>query len=363
MERTEICKMREKKILILPGGLHIGGAEKVARDIALYAKPGQYEFHYLVFGTRVGGYEAQLERQGCRVIHCPEPRGHYGRYLRFLLRFFLREQYYAIHAHTMFSCGWAMLAGRLVGVPIRIAHAHSALREEGNWVRRGYEKRMRRLILSCATDLAACSESAGQRLFGLDPWKDRGILLPNGIDNGAFAYEDAQRRAIRERLALEDAFLLGHVGRLDRVKNQIFLLELLPKLLEKQENCRLLLVGDGEDRPMLEARAKVLHLENYVIFAGNTDDPAPFYSAMDVFCFPSLYEGMPLALLEARANGLPCVVSRQVEETGLDLDAPDAWVDAILKARRGGANPGPDIRESMERVYGLYEQNQNPLSH
>ena len=346
---------QKKKVLILPGALSVGGAEKIARDIGLYADPGAFAVHYLVFGENIGAYEEILQARGCRVIHVPPPSRNYGSYVWNLFRLMEREGYHAVHAHTMFSCGWAMGAAKLAGVPVRIAHAHSSLLDGGGWMKRCYEALMRFWILRCATILAACAEPAGKRLFGEKVWAARGLLLPNGIDCRAFTYREEDRRAIRAQYDLEHCLVLGHAGHLTAVKNQQFLLELLDKLLEKQKNCRLLLVGEGEDRPRLEASIRFLGLDGHVILSGNVEDMAPFYSAMDVFCLPSLYEGMPLALLEARANGLPCLVSDRVEAAGLSLEDRDAWIAAVCCARRGPAQPVPDIREAMERVYTLYE--------
>lgn len=355
--------MPKTKVLILPGALVVGGAETVARDIALLSDRERYEFHYLVYGAAVGEYEAALTESGCRIFRVPEPSDNYARYLWQLYRLLRRENYRAVHAHTMFSCGWAMGAAWLAGVPVRITHAHSALLDGGGRVKGCYEAVMRRLILHCATVLAACSEPAGHRLFGRRAWKDRGLLLTNGIDNKAFSFREEHRRAIRSQYGLEGCFVIGHAGRLHPVKNQRFLLDLMPKVLKYKPNARLFLLGDGEDRPLLEEKIQALGHSGHVILAGNVTDVGACYSAMDVFCFPSHYEGMPLALLEARANGLPCLVSDRVEPTGLSLEDPDAWVAAICKASRGEACPGPDIRETMGKVYALYEQDQNFVCH
>lgn len=350
-------------MLILPGALAVGGAEKMARDIALCAEPGKWEFHYLVFGTKVGEYETQLTDAGCSIFHVPLPSENYLVYLFKLIRLMQREEYAIVHAHTMFSCGWAMLAGKIAGVPRRIAHAHSSLRDGGGWGRRCYEFAMGQLILGCATDFAACSPAAGVRLFGRRYWKRRGCLLPNGIHRAAFLFNAENRRRIRREYGLEDCFVIGHAGHFCNVKNQRFLLELLPELLEIRPNAHLLLLGDGEDRAMLENLIRALGISGHVTLAGNVTDVGAYLSAMDVFAFPSLYEGAPLALLEARANGLPCVVSHRVAENGIPLEDAPAWVAEILQARRGDGAAVLDIRAAMERVYGLYEQDQSAVSH
>ena len=344
--------MERKKILILAASLEVGGAEKFCRDVALYAPP-EYEFHYIVFHTETGAYEPALMDRGCKIFHWCAPGRNYGKYLKNLVNLMKTEGYYGVHAHNMFGCGFCLLAGRLAGVPLRIAHAHSELKE-GGFCRRVYESAMAYLICRFATHRLACSEEAGRRLFGVSQWR----TIPNGIHRESFTFSPSDRARIRKKLGLNQAEVIGHVGHLNRVKNQQFLLELLPRL-RKYGDYRLLFLGDGPDREMLNRRIRELNMEEFVILYGNTEEIGPFYSAMDIFCLPSLYEGMPLALLEARCSGLPCFVSENVRyrDAGvkaLPLYDPDAWV-AELSANSGRI-PGqvPDIRETMERIYEIY---------
>jgi len=142
------------------------------------------------------------------------------------------------------------------------------------------------------------------------------------------------------------------------VKNQKFLLELLPEL-RKRGDFRLLLLGGGPDRSRLLEIIKGMKLEEFVIMPGNVEEIWKYYSAMDAFCLPSRYEGMPLALLEARCSGLPCFVSdtvawRDPGTVGLPLGAPGEWVRELSAVR--GRIPGevPDIRQTMGAIYQIY---------
>ena len=345
--------MEPKKILILAASLRVGGAEKFCRDIALCAPPG-YEFHYIVFDKEPGDYEPALRAAGCTIFHDPPPGPHYIKYVCRLTRRMRREGYAAVHAHNMFGCGWAMLAGRLAGVPVRIAHAHSALREGGG-LRRLYEIAMGALIRRSATHWLACSEDAGARLFGVHEW----TTVPNGIRREDFRFSVVDRAEIRRRYGLEGAFVIGHAGHFNRVKNQKFLVSLLPRLRESGD-FRLLLLGDGAEREGIKSDISRLKLEEYVILPGNMEEIGPFYSAMDVFALPSLYEGLPLALLEARSSGLPCVISdtvgfRDDGTCALSLEDGDAWVRELSAVR--GRIPGEvwDIRDTMAAIYAIYE--------
>ncbi|MBR3381728.1 MAG: glycosyltransferase [Clostridia bacterium] len=358
-----------KKVLIIAGALHIGGAEKVCRDIGLFAK-GRCEVHYLVFGDRVGEYEEELTEVGCKVLHTAPPANGHKAYYDYLVRLIRQERYDVIHSHTMFNSGWAMLAARRCGVPVRIAHSHSALEVPMPLYKKCYEALMRRMILKNATVYAACGQKAGERLYGKKAFESKGVLLINGIQTAAFAYDEAARERVRRKHGLEGGFVIGHVGHLADVKNQSFLIKMMPKLLLRRPDARLLMLGEGSDRQMLETLIEQFGLKERVLMTGNVRNVNEYLSAMDVFAFPSLYEGLPLSIVEVQANGLPCIISDRVPKDvfvtdllrTLPLDNADEWVDAICSARRNNSEEycslvrmaGMDVRGFMEKVYSLY---------
>ncbi len=365
-----------KRILIIAAALKVGGAEKVARDICLRSDPKIYEYHYVVFGGAVGDYEREIVEHGGKVFHLDSPAKSYRRYMKALKTLMEEYRYHAVHAHTMFNCGWAMLAAKRAGVPVRVAHAHSALDTGSRLDKKLYETAMRLMILKNATDLVACGEKAGIRLFGETAYREKGKLILNGVDVRAFGYNAEKRAEIRRQLGWEDAFLVGHVGHLAGVKNQSFLLELMPGILERRPNARLIMLGEGDDRPMLEDKIQDLGIDNKVLMPGNVTNVADYLSAMDVFVFPSLYEGMPLSVLEVQANGLPCVISTGVPKDVFltDLihplslaDNKKDWIDRILSVQR--ENPqdyasqlkktGFDLSGAMNKIYDIYEGTKN----
>lgn len=359
-----------KRILQIAASLHIGGAEKVARDIGFYDDPPRYEIHYIVFGDEVGDYEQELIEHGCKIYHWKSPSESYPAYISALMDLMRTNQYYAVHAHTMFNIGWAMLAARLCGVPVRVAHAHSALNNGKSIKKHIYEEIMRQLILLNATDLVACGNAAGIRLYGKSAYEKRGICILNGIDITEFSYNPKARSDIRGALNLKDSYVVGHVGHLERVKNQSFLIRMMPELLKRKPNTKLLLLGEGEDRPMLERMIREYGLTEHVIMTGNVRNVPDFLSAMDVFAFPSLFEGMPLSIIEVQANGLPCVLSTDVPQdvylTDLihpfPLDCTDDWINQICSLKRENSSQyarllkeaGVDKEHSMKAIMELY---------
>ena len=366
--------MEKIKVLIVPSKLIIGGAEKVAADIGLYADPQKYIIHYVVFGDDVGAYEPELEAHGCKIFHLPQPADSYRAYMKNLKKLIRTYHYDVIHAHTMFNIGWAMLAGKLYGVPVRVSHAHSALEEHRSIKVRLYEAAMRFLILNCATDYIACGVKAGERLYGRKAFKKKGTLILNGIDTQSFAFDEQRRNTFRKELGLDDKFIIGHAGHLAEVKNQSFLLSLMPEILKRQPQAYLLLLGEGEDRSALGQRIHELHLEDHVRMTGNVRNMPDYLNAMDVFAFPSLYEGMPLSIIEVQSNGLPCVISDKVPKDvfltdllrPLPLNDKSAWVDAICSAKRETPEKyaaqmrqsGFDTDTAMQKVYAIYKKRQ-----
>lgn len=361
-----------KYTLHIAASLDVGGAEKVARDIGLHPDAAGYETHYIVFGDKIGAYEPQLLARGCKVFHVPSPAASYGAFLRTLEELMREYSYTAVHAHTMFNIGMVMWQAKRMGVPVRVAHSHSALDTRSGWKTKAYETVMRRLILSCSTDLVACGEKAGIRLFGQRAYRERAKLILNGIDVPAYRFDQTARDKIRKQHGLDDCFVIGHAGHLAEVKNQKFLLELMPRILERKPNARLLLLGEGPDRPMLEQKIRELDLQNHVIMTGNVMNVAEYLSAMDVFAFPSLYEGTPLSILEVQANGLPCILStgvpRDVYLTDLiqplPLEQREEWIRAICAGVRKDCEQYQeqlrhsdfDAAESIGKIYEIYER-------
>ena len=361
-----------KYILQFPGQLKIGGAEKVSRDIGLFADPAEFEVHYVVFGKQIGEYEQELLDHGCKIFHWPEPSENYPKYLLALRNLMKQHPYSAVHVHTMFNAGWVMPTAKAAGIPIRITHAHSVLSNGIAIKKRAYESVMRRNILTSSTDLIACGNDAGERLFGEKAFQERGQLILNGIDTARYSYHEDSRARIREKYDLNDSFVIGHVGHLAEVKNQSFLIRLVPQILKWKQNAKLLMLGEGEDRPMLERLIRELGLTAHVIMTGNVRNVPDYLSAMDVFAFPSLFEGMPLSIIEVQANGLPCILSTGVPEDvhltdlihPLSLDRLEQWVHAICSAERRAPEryagllreKGFDTHEVMRKFYQIYER-------
>lgn len=228
------------------------------------------------------------------------------------------------------------------GVPIRIAHSHNtALRKSlTRPLKLAIHTWAKERFTQYATDLWACSKDAAEFLFSKKALEQKSFrFIPNGIDICRFRFNPAVRKDIRTDLGLEDKFVVGNVGRLCYQKNQGLLLEIFAEILKRNPNSRLLLVGEGGDKPLLLQRARGLGIAGKVIFYGVTLHTEQLLWAMDVFVLPSRFEGLPVTGVEAQTAGLPCFFSDAVtRECGiLDTarflpitDSPAQWADTIL---------------------------------
>lgn len=259
--------------------------------------------------------------------------------------------YTVVHAHLDCLSGVVLGCAKQHGVPVRIAHAHTTnqMRDFKYPVKDLYK----RIIPRTATDLLACGEDAGRWMFGTAPF----LVLPVAIDTEKFRFDKNMREDMRRTLGItKEELLIGHVGQFRKEKNQTFLLDVLHSLRACGTKSKLLFVGDGEKRAAVQNRAAALGLTPYVLFLGVREDIPALLHAMDVFCMPSLYEGMPLAVLEAQAAGLPCLVSNGVPKDCLQtprarqlpLSAPPSkWAEVIL-AESKVLSAAPPVLQSFD---------------
>jgi len=303
------------RILHVLGKLDYGGVETWLVQVLRHIDRQKYQMDFLVHTTDLGAYDGEVRALGARIIPCLTP-SHPLLYAFNFLRV-LREYgpYDVVHSHVHHYSGYVLMLATKAGVPIRVAHSHSAppSREAFRGLGRlAYLRTMKAMIGIFATRGLAVSAQAGDRLFCKN-WRNnptRWRLQHLGIDLSRFDMH-LDRNSMRKAIGIpSDALVIGHVGRFVVPKNHTFLVEVARDLVGLEPKAMFLLVGDGPLRAEIEAKVKGYAIEKHFIFAGpRRDVPALMKGVMDVFLFPSLYEGLALALLEAQAAGLISVVS------------------------------------------------------
>lgn len=334
------------KVLHVVGGMNKGGTETMLMNIYRKINRDRIQFDFLYFTDEETYYDKEIIELGGEIIRISKIK------LIHILDFISNISqvinsngpYKVVHAHTLFNCGLAVKAAEKSNIDIRISHAHTTLDNENGILRKLYIKIMRNMILKYSTNLLSCSNLAGKYLFGEDIMKSyKYDILPNLISYENIVNVDKDKVYQFKRIngLNNDNLILGNIGTLKEAKNQQFLLDIVYKLKEKNKNVKLLLVGSGPLEENLREKCEKLGIENEVIFTGTRDDIDVILNSMDVFVFPSTFEGLGLVLLEAQAAGLPCVVSEAIQpEADLQLglfsklnldDGAESWANKIIE--------------------------------
>ncbi|WP_240541798.1 glycosyltransferase [Bifidobacterium simiarum] len=352
------------RVLVLDTVMDRGGAETMAMNYLRHMDRRKVTYDFLVNRDYRAAYEDEIESLGGRIYRmCPMYPQYFGRYKREFRRF-LRDhpEYRVIHSNLEERSYFPLRIAAEMGVPVRIAHAHN--RPVGFDAKLVVREYFRLRLPRYVTHMFACGQEAGDWLFGRRR-RARVVQQRNAIDTARYRYDADTAAAVRAEFGVTDpdTLVVEHVGRFFPQKNHDKLIDVFAELHRIRPNSVLWLVGGGEtdDRLKNEIRAKVadLGLTDAVRFLGVRDDVDRIMQGMDVFVLPSLYEGLPVTMIEAQAAGLPCVISDRVpaqcDVTGNVTVVPleesaRRWARAVLERR---AHPAfADRAEGADLVKG-----------
>jgi capsular polysaccharide biosynthesis proteinCps4H len=289
-----------------------GGVESVIMNYYRHLDRSKVQFDFICDedSTRIP-YD-EIKKLGGRVFLVPKYQN-LPKYLKALEKLFKENQYRIVHSNINTLSVFPLYAAKKVGVPIRISHSHSTSNPK-EWKRNLIKNILRPFSKRYATDYFACSELAGRYLFGNKAFDQGEVkIIHNAIDIEKFKFDEVARKKLRKEFGIKDStVVIGHVGRFVQQKNHTFLVDVFNEYYKKNPDSKLLLVGSGPLEDKIKKKVERLSLDNSVLFLGQRDDINKLYSVMDVFCLPSLYEGLPVVGVEAQAAGLPCVFSDKI---------------------------------------------------
>lgn len=328
------------RVLHVLGNTNLGGAESRIMDLYRHIDRSRVQFDFVVHAQEEGFFEKEIKELGGRVFRVPRFRMfNYFSYKRSWKRFFkAHHEFIFVQGHMTSTASIYLPLAKKAGIRTA-AHARSAGVDKG--IKGMLTRFLRRNLAKKADDLFTCSELAAISAYGEKAVRDgKTTFLPNAIDCSAFAFDQKMRDRIRESLSLQDAIVIGHVGRFHYAKNHEYLIRIFAALCEKTDRVQLILLGEGGLMDEARALCKELHVENNVHFLGNHQNIADYYQAMDFFLYPSRYEGMPGTIVEAQASGLPCLMSDTicreviatdlVETMSIELP-PEAWAERVYE--------------------------------
>lgn len=274
------------------------------------------------------------------------------KYMLQLQKIIKDNQYDVVHVHgNSATMTVDLLAAMMAGVKIRIAHSHNS-----ECKHKIIHRILSPLFHFTYTKALACSNDAGEWIFG----KGKFDVLPNGIQVDKYKFSEDIRKQVRKELNLEDKFVIGHVGFMNEQKNHSFLFKIFAEVKKKIPNAHLLCVTGSDVIPDdLKQLMNQLHIEDNITVLFKRNDVNQLLQAMDVFVFPSKWEGLGIAVIEAQAVGLPCIVSSEVPKLAgitsnilfVDLVlSSEKWADKIIEILNG--------LNDKEESYKLVEKSQ-----
>lgn len=328
-----------KVLQILPG-LNRGGLETFVMNIYRTIDRDNIQFDFLT-NDKNGDYSQEIRDLGGHIFYIPPRRNGIGAFLKNLKEFFLNHsgEYNAVHYHESSLTSIEVLYfAKKSRVPVRIIHSHSSsiMGSKLHLLTHLFGKLA---IANLATHYLGCSDKALDWMFRYTGIRKKATIIQNGINVNSFKYNPNLRRGVREKLNIsQDCIVIGHIGRFSEVKNHSFLIDIFSNYLIMHSEAKLLLIGVGELQDSVKEKVKKLGITKSVFFLGMREDTAALYQAMDIFVMPSLYEGLPVTLVEAQASGLPILCSDTISKmsniTGnyssmSILNSAKSWSDRI----------------------------------
>ena len=328
-----------------------GGVEAVAISILERLNKERFQVDFLLSAGAVCAYEKRITAAGGGVYYVTPWGRNPIRFQMELKRFFAsKPRYDYVWVHTAAASNITILkATKLYTQAKTIVHSHGTSFECKNRMKRYFLMRLHKKNQARLRHLVdhafACSAEAGAWLFGPDYARTHRIhIIKNAVDAAAFCVDDTVRAQYRRLLALEQSLVIIHIGRFSLAKNQSFLLDIFHDLGNRKLNYRLVFVGDGEMKPGVVQKAVKYKFDEKVQFLGHRDDIPQLLQAADLMVMPSLFEGLPITLIEAQAAGLPCFVS--------DVITPEAAITNLvhyLPLDAGSALWATTIAETMPK--------------
>lgn len=331
------------RVLHIVSALSGGGVEMMLYNYYKNINKELIHFDFIVHGDNKGSLEDKFETMNSSIFHVIPKKQSLVRNILSIKEIIKSGNYDVVHAHQNLSAGFTLLIAKFYRVPVRIVHAHGC-RKEKKFGKVMKNNILRLLNILTANYFFACGSTAGKWLYGRF-WNkiSNKKIIYNAIDLNRFTYLEEIRGKYRKAMALENKFVVLHVGRFDDGKNHRFLIDIFQSIVKIDKEAILVLVGSGPTEEEIKNIVSNKNLNEHIKFLENRSDIAELMNAADVLAFPSKYEGLGIVTIEAQATGLNVIASNNVprdtsvtnliEYLSLDLDA-EVWAEKILSLKQ-----------------------------
>ena len=334
------------KVAMVTNHFEITGIGTVIMNYCKALDKNKYDLTILVGLPIAEKYEKECREKGIHLVALPSRHEEAKKHYVALWQALKKGCYDIVHDHGNSSMmAIELTIAKMAGVKVRIAHSHNSTCPNIK-----VHRILNPYFRTVYTKALACGRLAGNWLFGENNFE----ILPNGFHTSGFVFSKENRDTIRNELGIKNQLVMGHIGRINEQKNQEYLLDIFKNVAAVRDDVVLLIVGTGPGEKKIKTLVQEHPYKNRIILYGETDNPTAFYSAMDVFVFPSRFEGLPVVLLEAQISGLPCIVSDKVtKEVDLgDINwqsidtTPEKWANAVLNIKQRSEHERSEYRKS-----------------
>ena len=351
-------KKTEKKKILIKGTLGYNGIAQVVMNYCMALK-NENDYDFIVTdapdATRED-YKKTCRENGWNIYYLPSPVKHFFSYFKQVKKIIKSNQYDTYHINGNSGVMlFDVVAGKSTKIKT-IVHSHNS-----SCKFKLLHKLCKPFLKKCKAEKLACSDLAGKWVYG----KSEYTVLNNCIDYNRFSFDERKRNELRKALRIDtDTFMVLQVGNLQEEKNQGYTLHFFASFLQECPNAVLVFCGGGPDKEKLEQQITSLGLQQKVRFAGKVPNVNEYYIAADVLVQPSVYEGLPLTLLEGQAADLLCLassnitrqceVSENVTFLGIAPSDCEKWVEALLRCKK---EKKPRRQVSDEWLNGSFDIN------
>ncbi len=330
-----------KRVLCIISNMNAGGAETFLMKLYRRLDKTKYQMDFCINVFDKCFYEEEILTLGGKIYRIPPKSTSRSSFEKRLYEIVKANYYNHVLRITSSALGFMDLKiASKAGA--KVCAARSSNSSDGGSLKSKVAHRLGRILYGKYVNVKiAPSDLAAEYTFGKKAYESGAVnILHNAIDIDRYGFNADMRCRIRSEFGLsDDTTIVGHVGRFMTQKNHAFLLEVFSEYLKINGKSIMMLVGGGELESAIKQKASELGISDKIIFTGVRSDVPALLSAMDVFVFPSLYEGMPNTVIEAQATGLPCLIAdtitREADITGLvhylPLGDAGAWAHLVAE--------------------------------
>ena len=361
-----------ERVLHVLGRLDRGGAETMVMNLYRNIDRSKIQFDFIIHTDDECDYTSEILQLGGRIYSISKynVKNHIKYKKEWSDFFYKHPEYKIIHGHVRSTAAIYLKIAKKYKLTT-ISHSHNI--SSGNGIKAIVKNILQYPIRYIADYFFACSNQAGIWLFGKKVCrKSNFFIVNNSIDSKRFMYNKKVRSQKRLELGLENNFVIGHIGRFHPQKNHTFLIDIFKHVIIRKADAKLLLIGDGELFDYINNKVSMLGLQKNVVFIRRSDNISELLQAVDVFVFPSLYEGLGMVAIEAQAAGLPTIVSDSIPEEAFITNlikkinlslSEEKWAEEILKYSSKGernnmyeeiCNKGYDINNTAKWLESFY---------